>query len=64
MSGDRDRTTTRQFPLRRDSVAAVRSHVTQVLSEWQLPSGVTESATHIASELAANSVRHGNGIGD
>ncbi|MFF4796814.1 ATP-binding protein [Streptomyces sp. NPDC001351] len=60
MSG---RTHVTRFRVRRDSVAAARRHVKQVLIEWRL-GGLVDDTVLITSELATNVVNHAKGTGD
>jgi len=60
MSG---RTHVTRFRIRRDSVAAARRHVTEILIEWRL-GHLIEDTVLITSELATNVVNHTKGTGD
>jgi len=60
MSG---RTHALRFRIRRDSVAAARRRVGEILIEWRL-SHLVEDAVLITSELATNVVNHTKGTGD
>lgn len=60
MSG---RTHTMRFRIRRDSVAAARRHVGEILIEWRL-SHLVEDTVLITSELTTNVVNHTKGTGD